>query len=154
MAERHSFVRVPTLALMTRRLRLAPSATSTAVPNGASTAAAGRFVRDMCRNWGVPDSLLGEAGTVVRALLEDAVTDDAAAFELVVEARSHTVTVRVRDRNREYAPRTAGNWRTDPSRETDRPWTAGAWTFVSSGDGEETWAVAPRDQHPAPHPRR
>jgi hypothetical protein len=144
VAEDHSFVRVPALALMTRRLRLAPA--------GVSTPAAGRFVRDICRSWGVPEDLVGEAAAVVRALVEGAAPSGGTGLDLVVEARSHTVTVRLRDRDKSYQPRAAAH-----SRRADRPgdcdakpWTAGAWTFVSSGDSDEVWAVVPRDRHPAP----
>jgi hypothetical protein len=146
VAERHSFVRVPALALMTRRLRLAPS--------DASTAAAGRFVRDTCRNWGVPDDLIGESSAVVRALVESVDMRSGGAFDLVVEARSHTVTVQVRDRDRCAEPRT-------PRRGADRrgdarvkPWTAGSWTFVSGADPGEIWAIVPRDRQPAPEVSR
>lgn len=146
MAERHSFVRVPALALMTRRLRLGAT--------DASTAAAGRFVRDTCRNWGVPDDLIGEAAAVVRALVESVDMRTGARFDLVVEARSHTVTVQVRDRDRCSEPRVArrGADRRDDYRV--KPWTAGAWTFVSGADPEEIWAIVPRDRQPAPDPPR
>jgi hypothetical protein len=146
VVDRHAFVRVPALALMTRRLRLAPT--------DSSTAAAGRFVRDMCRNWGVPDDLIGEAAGVVRALVDSVDMRGGAAFDLVVEARSHTVTVQVRDRNRCPEPRTA---RRGAERREDprvKPWTAGAWTFVSGADPGEIWAVVPRDRQPAPEPSR
>jgi hypothetical protein len=128
---------------MTRRLRLAPT--------DASTAAAGRFVRDTCRNWGVPDGLIGEAASVVRALVDTVDMRGGATFDLVVEARSHTVTVQVCDRDRCTEPRVArrvGADRRDGTRV--KPWTAGAWTFVSGADPGEIWAIVPRDRQPAP----
>jgi hypothetical protein len=131
---------------MTRRLRLAPT--------DASTAAAGRFVRDTCRNWGVPDDLIGEAAAVVRALVDSVDMRGGAKFDLVVEARSHTVTVQVRDRDRDRCieqrvPRRVGADRRGGTRV--RPWTAGAWTFVSGADPDEIWAIVPRDRQPAPN---
>jgi len=145
VTEGHSFVRLPTLALMTRRLRLAPA--------GVSTPEAGRFVRDTCRSWGVPEDLVGQAASVVRTLVEGAALAGGTSFDLVMEARSHTVTVRVHDRDKCFPPAAAHPRRADRQGGSDaKPWTAGAWTFVSSRDSDEVWAVVPRDQHPAPGP--
>jgi hypothetical protein len=139
----YSAARLPTLALMTRRLPLAP--------DGVSIPVAARFVRDTCRTWGVPERLLGSSGRVVATLRRLAVASGGTTFDLVVEARSYTVTVRVRDRVRDYRPRPGV-----PLRGTDRfggselaP-TNTTWMLVSAASGDEVWAVAPRDIHPNP----
>jgi hypothetical protein len=125
-----SSVRFPTLALMTRRFPVGPTE--------ASITLAGRFIRDTCRNWGVPDDLVGEAAVTVRALVEGAVLRGGAPFHLVVEARSHTVTVRIHTDDGPVP------YRGPTVFAAARPWTAGAWTFVPGQEGDEVCAVVPR----------
>jgi len=127
---------------MTRRMRL--------FPTEAATTAAGRFVRDMCRNWGIQDNLLGESAAVVRRLVGGVTYRTGAVFELVLEARRHSVIVRVRDSELAHSTPAVPDWRTDPSRDHgagSRP--AGTWEFGSSGDGTETWAMVPRAWPPS-----
>jgi hypothetical protein len=138
--------RLPRLALMTRRLSLAP--------DGASLAAAARFVRDTCQSWGVADTLLDASERVVTALRRLAAATGATTFELIIEARSYTVTVRVRDRAHDDRPASGV-----PLRGADRfgdplaiP-TLTTWMLVSAASGDEVWAVAPREVHPPASPR-
>jgi hypothetical protein len=142
----YSSARLPTLALMTRRLPLAP--------DGVSIAVAARFVRDTCRMWGVPERLLGSSGRVVATLRRLAAANGGTTFDLVVEARSYTVTVRVRDRVRDYRPRPGVPLRgSDRFGGSDVAPVDATWMLVSSASGDEVWAVAPRDIHPAPGAR-
>jgi hypothetical protein len=129
---------------MTRRLPLAPG--------GASLTAAARFVHDTCQSWGVPSALLDASERVVTALRRIAASTGATTFELIIEARSHTVTVRVRDRAHDDRPRPGspprGNDRADPLASPD-PET---WMLVSATNDNEVWAVARRHAKPPPKP--
>jgi hypothetical protein len=147
MVDQHPVARVPALALMIRRLRLRHTDTS--------TAAAGRFVRDMCRTWGVPDSLVGEAAWVVRRLVDGVSLDAGAAFELVMEARGGSVWIQLHDRNLDQRGPGATTRRTAPARRGEtEPLPGHAWTFGTDQDGER-WAAAPRErQPPLPKPSR
>jgi hypothetical protein len=142
VVDQHPVARVPALALMIRRLRLRHTDTS--------TAAAGRFVRDMCRTWGVPDSLVGEAASVVRRLVYDVSLGAGAAFELVMEARDGSVRIRLHDRNLDHGRPGATTRRTAPVRRGEtEPLPRHAWTFGTDQDGER-WAAAPRERQPHP----